>query len=271
VRPSDWERVVAARREEGAAATDGAALARRGPEVRSDEVVATSDEVLVRLPGKKRFGELRTARITTATGSRCLCGVGEGFLQTLLLLLLVTVGPSGRLTLVADGARWLTAFFAALQERLPASRLILDWFPLRKKCKDRISRLGGEKAARQALCQQVCRALWRGKVDSALLLLEQYRPQVRQAEATLDELIEYLQRHQAAVPDYGERRRERQYIGSGTAEKANDLLVARRQKRRGMHWNMTTSEGLARLKGLVLNPEWEAYWQQRQLPQLVAP
>jgi hypothetical protein len=272
VRPTDWERVLAVRREEGDAAPDGAVLARLGPTVRPDEVVATVDEVVVRQPAKKTFGELRTARITTATGSRYLCGRGESFLRTLLLVLLVTVGPRRWLTLVADGGRWITAFFAALQERLPTSRLILDWYHLRKKCTDRLSRLGGEKAARKALRQQVCRALWRGKVDGALTLLAQFRPQVGPAaEGALDELIEYLQRHEAAVPDYGERRRERRYIGSGTVEKANDLLVARRQKRRGMHWNMETSEGLARLKVLLLNHEWEAYWHQRQMPQLVAP
>lgn len=271
VRATDWERVLAVRREEGDGAPDGAALARLGPEVRPDEVVATVDEVLVRQPGKKSFGELRTARITTATGYRYLCGVDESFLQTLRLLLLAVVGPTRWLTLVADGGRWITAFFAALQERLPQRTLILDWYHLRKKCKDRLSRLGGDKAARKALRQQVCRALWRGKVDPVLMALEQFRPHVGQAEGALDELIEYLQRHQAAVPDYGERRRERRYIGSGTAEKANDLIVARRQKRRGMHWNMRTSEGLARLRVLLLNHEWEAYWRQRQMPQLVAP
>jgi hypothetical protein len=261
---------LAVRRQEGETAPDAATLARLGPEVRDDEVVATVDEVLVRLPGKQTFGELRTARISTATGYRYLCGVGESFLRTLLLLLLV-LGATHWLTLVADGGRWITAFFATLQERLPMRTLILDWYHLRKKCKDRLSRLGGDKAARKALRQQVCRALWRGQVDQALIALAQFRPQVGQAEGALEELIEYLQRHREAVPNYGERRRERRYIGSGTVEKANDLLVARRQKRRGMHWNMQTSEGLARLKLLLLNHEWEAYWRQRQMPQLVAP
>jgi hypothetical protein len=270
VSAGDWERVLTVRRQEGAAAPDGATLARLGPEVRADEVVATVDEVVVRLPDKKTFGELRTARISTATGYRYLCGVGESFLQALLLVLLV-LGASRWLTLVADGGRWITAFFATLQERLPQRTLILDWYHLRKKCKDRLSRLGGDKVARKALRQQVCRALWRGQVDQALLALAQFRPQVAQAEGALEELIEYLQRHREAMPNYGERRRQRRYIGSGTAEKANDLLVARRQKRRGMHWNMRTSEGLARLKLLLLNHEWEAYWRQRQMPQLVAP
>lgn len=38
------------------------------------------------------------------------------------------------------------------------------------------------------------------------------------------------------LPNYKQRRTQRQYIGSAHAEKANDLLVARRQKHQGMHW-----------------------------------
>lgn len=55
--------------------------------------------------------------------------------------------------------------------------------------------------------------------------------------------------------------RERYYIGSGLAEQANDRLVARRQKRRGMQWSEQTSTALATLRSLVLNEIWDAYWQ----------
>jgi len=75
---------------------------------------------------------------------------------------------------------------------------------------------------------------------------------------------------EAELPNYRARRAQRQYIGSGQAEKANDLLVARRQKNRGMHWNIVTSEALARLKALQLNHEWDAYWAEGRLPSLVA-
>ncbi len=43
-------------------------------------------------------------------------------------------------------------------------------------------------------------------------------------------------------------------------EKANEVLVARRQKRGGMHWSLATSDGLAALRTLVLNGGWERYW-----------
>ena len=56
-------------------------------------------------------------------------------------------------------------------------------------------------------------------------------------EAKLDELIGYLQARQPWIPNYRQRRIERKYIGSGHVEKANDLIVARRQKNRGMQWS----------------------------------
>jgi hypothetical protein len=43
-------------------------------------------------------------------------------------------------------------------------------------------------------------------------------------------------------------------------EKANDLLVARRQKGKGMHWSGETSDAPA-LRTLKQNQEWKCYWQ----------
>jgi hypothetical protein len=60
------------------------------------------------------------------------------------------------------------------------------------------------------------------------------------------------------------------YIGSGQVEKANDLIVARRQKGRGMQWSWDTSDALAALRTLMLNQGWEQYWQRRQVLPLVA-
>ena len=88
-------------------------------------------------------------------------------------------------------------------------------------------------------------------------------------EAKLDELIGYLQARQAWMVNYRQPRIERRYIGSGQVEKANDLLVARRQKNRGMQWSEATSDALAALRTLLLNGGWDRYWQQREVLPLV--
>ncbi len=66
------------------------------------------------------------------------------------------------------------------------------------------------------------------------------------------------------------RRRSREYIGSGQVEKADDLVVARRQKQRGMQWSRRTSAALATLRTLPLNGGWRLNWQQREVLPLVA-
>ena len=108
------------------------------------------------------------------------------------------------------------------------------------------------------------RRLWAGQVAAAVTYLEQYRDQAKNAEA-VEELIAYLWARADCIPNYRARRREQQYIGSGHVEKANDLLVARRQKGPGMQWSQATSDGLGALRTLVLNGGWDRYWGEQEV------
>ena len=100
-------------------------------------------------------------------------------------------------------------------------------------------------------------------------MLEAQRAETKNA-AKLDELIGYLRARELWIPNYRQRRIEQRYIGSGHVEKANDLIVARRQKNRGMQWSEATSDALAALRTLMLNGGWEQYWQQRKVLPLLA-
>ena len=104
---------------------------------------------------------------------------------------------------------------------------------------------------------------------TALAVLKAERPEAKN-EAKLDELIGYLQARAPWIPNYHQRRIDLQYIGSAHVEKANDLIVARRQKNRGMQWSEATSDALAALRTLMLNGGWEQYWQQREVLPLLA-
>ncbi|MEM4204622.1 MAG: hypothetical protein QXS54_11185, partial [Candidatus Methanomethylicaceae archaeon] len=126
------------------------------------------------------------------------------------------------------------------------------------------------RQAKAQLLSTLQRHLWHGQVAEAIQALEAYRPQAKNVQA-LDQLIAYLQERQTYIPDYGQRRRQRQYIGSAHAEKGNDLIVAGRQKKQGMHWSLDTSDALAALKTLMLNGGWERYWRQGQVLPLAIP
>ena len=187
----------------------------------------------------------------------------------LLLLVLLCAGRRRAALVVADGARWLRLWFAALRTQLPSSELVLDWYHLRKKCHELGRRICRGRKAKAELMRPLLRHLWRGEVDAALALLEGYRGQTRN-EAVLDELLGYLRERRGCLPHYGQRRRERRYIGSGIVEQANDVLVARRQKGAGMPWRVETSDALAALRTVMLNGGWERYWSHGEVLPLVA-
>jgi hypothetical protein len=267
VTAADWERVLTARRAEHTLAA--ADLRRLGPAVAPDQVLTTTDEVLTRKLAHRRFNELRTARVVTAQGSRYLSGAGDSFLVLVLALVLLCAGRTRLLLLLADGARWIRNWFLALQALRASSTMILDWWHLRKRCAELGSMICQGRQAKAALLGPLYRELWRGEVDAALARLEAYRPQARNVER-LAELLHYLRERQVYIPNYRVRRRERQYIGSAHVEKANDLIVAQRQKGAGMHWSLATSDALAALRTLLLNGGWDRYWRHREVLSLVA-
>jgi hypothetical protein len=147
--------------------------------------------------------------------------------------------------------------------------MILDWHHLKQKCLELSSRICRGKTTKARLLRRLYRRLWRGDVVGALAVLEMERGESKN-EAKLDELRGYLQARSAWIPNYCQRRIERFSIGSGHVEKANDLIVARRQKNRGMQWSEATSDALAALRTLMRSGGWECYWQQREVLLLLA-
>jgi hypothetical protein len=267
IRACDWERVLATRREERA---DIARLRRLGPEVQPGQIVAATDDVEVRRPERRGKLYIRTARVATRAGFRYLSGSGDAVLNQLYLLLLLCGGPNSWVTLLGDGARWIRKFFIERLAAFTHKELVLDWYHLVKKCYELTSMICRGRKAKAALMGRLIPRLWRGQVTDALALLASYRPECRN-EQKLDELINYLSAREPYILNYKERRAKRIYIGSGHAEKACDLIVARRQKHKGMHWSEGTADGLAALKTLMLNDAWDLYWQERKVLPFAVP
>lgn len=269
VSSADWERVLVRHQQDET--LPASQLRRLGPEVQADELLVTTDEVLTRKPQKRRFWELRTAKVVTAQGYRYLSGVGDSFLQRLFLMLLILgLGRHRTCLLLADGARWIRNFFTDYLSEASRVQMILDWYHLRKKGYQLSSMICRGKAAKTRFLATLFYHLWRGDVAQAVVYLEGYRPQAKNLEK-LDELINYLQARKEFIPNYRQRRSQRQYIGSGHAEKANDLIVARRQKKKGMHWSLETSDALAALKTVMLNGGWDMYWSEHKVLPLAVP
>jgi hypothetical protein len=265
---SDWERVLTYQSQTAAELGNPEVdLARLGPQIRPQQVVVATDSVEVRRQERRRWLDLRTARVTTDQGYRYISGQGGNFLNQLMILLLIcrACGLSW-ITLLGDGARWIRNLFQSLSG-WAHQELILDWYHLKHKCYELSSMICRGRKAKEQLLGPLLLDLWRGRLDAVLARLSEYRSEAKN-EAKLDELLGYLKKNQTAIPDYHERRAKSLFIGSGHAEKANDLLVARRQKHKGMHWEHKSSDALCALKTLILNNAWDTYWLQRQIPSL---
>ena len=169
----------------------------------------------------------------TAAGYRYVSGVGPAFLQQVRVVVGLALDMFSAMLLIADGARWIRSFFTETLRAVTQKTMILDWHHLRQLCLELASRICRGKAAKAQVLRRLYRRLWRGDVPAAITVLEAQRPEARN-EDKLDELIAYLQARSPWIPNYRQRRIEQQYIGSGHIEKANDLIVARRQKSRGM-------------------------------------
>lgn len=264
---ADWERVVAARRTETTPTAEE--LRHLGPEVGPDQVLLTIDEVLTRAPERRRFVELRTASVVTAEGRRYLSGVGPALVRQVQGALPLALAPQRSLLLIADGAHWIRTFFVETLADVPDRVMLLDWHHLRQKCVDLSGRICRGRAHKARFLRRLLRYLWCGDVTAARRVLEEERLRAKD-HAVVQTLGDYLEARQAYIPNYRARRRACQYIGSGHVEKANDVLVARRQKGRGMHWSRETSDALAALRTLLLNGGWDLYWQDREVLPLVA-
>jgi hypothetical protein len=142
------------------------------PEVRASQVVVTTAEVLERKSARWRCNELHTARLVTSEGSRYLSGTGERFASLLLVLVLLCAGHHRLVVLLADAARWIRSWFAALACLHRHSTMIWDWFELRKRVGELASMFCQGRKAKAALLRPRLRHVWQGQVEAAIALLE---------------------------------------------------------------------------------------------------
>jgi len=165
-----------------------------------------------------------------------------------------------------DGQRSLNKAVATIFAWFGPLQLILDWYHLEKKCKEQLSLAMHGREFRNQLLDQVRPLLWLGCVDRAMSELRAVDPAQIKNQDELDKLIDYLHRHQAAIPCYAVRQKLGLRNSSNRGEKSNDLLVSARQKHNGMSWSPTGSVALAALTALVRNHEYTQWFQARSIP-----
>ncbi len=160
----------------------------------------------------------------------------------------------GSLVFFTDGARDLRKALQDTFHFIPF-KIILDWFHLKKKCKDLLSMAISGKAAKNQILTELLAWLWLGKVDRAIKLLGEVSQASIKNQKELQNLMNYLERNHSCIPCYALRNKLGLRTSSNPVEKANDLLVSQRQKQNGMSWSAHGSTSLATLTALCRNAQ----------------
>ncbi len=157
-----------------------------------------------------------------------------------------------------DGASWINGFRL---EHLPKSRYILDHHHLCEKVKERIgSVIENVKDCRKSV-DDLMRILNAGAVDTALSYIDGLGKRYRKKEKleALKKLSGYIERNREGIW-YEEAKKQGISIGSGSADKAGDIVICRRMKLRGMRWSRHGSDAVENVRIMVLNGEWDQFW-----------
>jgi hypothetical protein len=147
------------------------------------------------------------------------------------------IEPETKVHFLGDGAGWIRNLQKSVH---PGSRYTLDAYHLRK-------------AAREVLTErqyeQFCSLVWRHREPTkALAYARRLHPSDSEHALELGRFCQYLERNLD-----GMRYDRPGPVGSGVVEKAADIVVARRMKRRGMSWSRNGANNLLALRVRSLN------------------
>ena len=138
--------------------------------------------------------------------------------------------------------------------------IILDWLHLEKKCNEFLS-MGtkGSKDEKQRIRKDLASILWTGRYQNAINYLESLKKSHIKNPTKIEELKGYIRRKSPNMACYALRHELGLRISSNRVEKANDLVVAARQKHNGMSWSKNGSGALAVITATMINGELDGW------------
>jgi len=183
---------------------------------------------------------------------------GKGIMETLMLLtgfmLHNNIVDNGNLVFFIDGARDLKNAIRDMYGWRPYI-IILDWFHLEKKCKELLSMGIKGKLVKAVVLTKLRSLLWLGEVDRAIEYLSNLDTNSIKDKKKVTDLIGYFNRNRDNIPCYALRKELGLKTSSNSVEKANDTIVANRQKHNGTSWSKYGSVSLASVTTMFKNEE----------------
>jgi len=185
-------------------------------------------------------------------------GMQEAFRRLMAFLLANSLMEDRQLIFITDGATEIKEHVQRYFGFRPYT-LHLDWHHLQKKCYQLMSSAlkGGKKMKQEkdAIERELYGILWTGNVKGALDYIAGISQKNIKSQEALDLLTGYITRKQEHIPCYAIRKGLGLHNSSNPVEKANDLIVAHRQKGKGMAWSEEGCHALAAVTVAGINNE----------------
>lgn len=204
---------------------------------------------------QRKFVENTVIHIQADSKAYVITAVGmeRAFRLLVAFLLQNHLMEDRHLVFFSDGAQNIRANIDKYFNYRPYS-LILDWYHLVKRIRELSSMaFKMKKEKKQETIRKILRILWPGNVDKTINYIRTIPDKSIKNKYYVEEMIAYLERKKPNITCHAARRSQNYRISSNTSEKANDCLVAQRQKHNGMSWSFEGSGALALLTTLEMN------------------
>ena len=159
---------------------------------------------------------------------------------------------------LADGAANCWSIAHSIKGKCQNLTFILDWFHVSMKFKN-IAIPDEHKE----LYDKVKWCLWHGRVDIALIRIEQLKSSVEDTAtvAKLRKLITYIKNNEDGIINYSKRRRMGLVYTSNLAEGTVNTLINERQKgKQKMLWGREGAHNVLQIRASIRSKLWDSDW-----------
>jgi len=132
---------------------------------------------------------------------------------------------------------------------------ILDWYHLKKKCEMQLSSGLNNRKKRNEILAKILYYSWYGLIEKVYEVIDNIPKEYIKDPTALEKLKGYYERNYNYIPNYALRKKLKLRNSSNRGEKENDLIIAARQKHKGMSWSKTGSSSLGILTAVKRNKE----------------
>ena len=123
----------------------------------------------------------------------------------------------------------------------------------------------GSKDEKQRIKKELASILWTGRHQNVINYLESLKKSQVRNSVKIEDLKDYIRRKSPNLACYALRHELGLRISSNRVEKANDLVVATRQKHNGMSWSRNGSGALAVISATMINGELKGWMTEHRI------